>query len=138
MCCRFYQGLDYNAQTFIKKLIMRKIFLFVSIWMLTAFTISDGPVPSYVYSGYKVTSAGTAEVELQFSDLPTSQSVKTLVYVQVDASNSGTIQFSAGRDITASYNAYAAGAKIPVSVYNGYYNLRYKASASSQSFTVTH
>lgn len=103
-----------------------------------AFTVPGELPPTYIYSGYVVTSSGTSEVELEFTDLPKSSTTKVLVYIQVDADNSGTIQFSSGRTITASFAACDPGQKVPMTITNGYFNLRYKASASSQSFTVTH
>jgi hypothetical protein len=115
---------------------MKKIFVLLSI-VLMAFT-ADVPVPTFIYSGYTVTSSGTSEVELEFTDLPKSSTSKILVYIQVDDDNSGTVQFSSGRTITASFAAYDAGAKVPITITNGYFNLRYKASGASQSFTVTH
>lgn len=116
---------------------MKKLFFLISFLALCAFA-SDMPVPTVVYAGYVVTSSGTTEVELQFSDLSTFSSVHTLVYVQTASTNSGTIQFSAGHTIDANYAAWPAGSRIPITISNGYRNLRYKASASSQSFYVTH
>lgn len=112
------------------------IFLISVLFLLCAFKSDD--TPTYIYSGYVVTSSGTSEVELQFSDLAVSQIVKTLIYVQVSEDNSGTLQFSSGRTITSDFSTYSAGAKIPLTITNGYYNLRYKASGASQVFSVTH
>jgi hypothetical protein len=116
---------------------MKKILFLIALSVMSfAFTVDDDI--DYIYSGYVVTSAGDSEVVLQFSDLAQSQTTKTLLYIQLDADNSGTIQFSAGQTITASFAAYDPGDRVPITICNGYTNLRYKASGASQSFTVTH
>jgi len=95
-------------------------------------------VPVTVYSGNLITSSGTTEVELQFGDLPTNNSPSMVVYIQVASTNSGTIQFSVGRTIDGSYTAWPAGSQISMSITNGLKNLRYKASATNQKFSITH
>jgi hypothetical protein len=120
---------------YMKKLILC-LLLFVAI--VASATPAVAPVPVTIYSGYSITSAGSTEVELQFGDIATVNATKTTVYVQVASGNSGTIQFSVGREVDASHAAYAAGSKIPITITNGTRNLRYKASAASQTFTVTH
>lgn len=114
---------------------MKKLFIVLLLFAICGFSYT--PVPTVVYSGYVITSSGTTEVELQFSDLIVSSN-KTLVYIQVDAANSGTVQFSVGKTIDASHQLYAASTKVPISITNGVHNLRYKASASSQKFSVSH
>lgn len=116
---------------------MKHLF-FIFVFVAFGFTVYEPFVPVTVYSGNVITSSGTTEIELQFGDLPTSSAIKTMVYIQVASGNSGTIQFSVGKTIDATYQAYAAGSKIPINISNGYKNLRYKASASSQSFSITH
>ncbi len=92
-------------------------------------------VPTYINVGDKITSAGTSEIELQFNNVIGSGS--QTIYIIVDSGNTGTIQFSVGTAITGNSQPYAAGAKIPLTIINGLYNLRYKASAASNSFSVT-
>ena len=94
------------------------------------------PVPTYINVGEKVTSAGTSAIELQFNNVIGSYYGQQL-YILVDSGNSGTIKFSVGGAPTANAQPYAAGAKIPISIINGSYNLWYQASAASQSFSVT-
>ena len=91
-----------------------------------------------IYSGNKVTLANTTEVDLEFGDLVDSQAKETLLYIRVDADNSGTIQFAAGRAITDDDQPFAAGITVPITVRDGFRNLRAKASAGGQSFCVTH
>ena len=117
---------------------MKKLILLVSLVLILASFTTVNPVPITVYSGYAITSSGSTEVEIQFGDLSDIANVKTMIYVQVDAGNSGTIQFSVGRAINASSQPYAAGSRIPIGIINGTKNLRYKASGSGQTFSVTH
>ena len=130
---------------------MKKLFIalyFIGLILLIYDTLTNdtksaiaSPAPIYddlTCSGCKVVSTGSSEKELQFVDLQTATRMDKLIYIQVDADNSGTIQFSAGRSITSAFVAYPAGAKVPITIRNGFDNLRYKASGSGQEFSVTH
>ncbi len=112
---------------------MKKYLLILSIFFLCSFDVPV--VPTSINIGEKITSAGTSDVELQFRNVYGSPF--QTIYIIVDASNNGTIQFSSGIDVPAANQPYAAGSKIIMTIMNGTYNLHYKASASSQSFSVT-
>jgi hypothetical protein len=102
---------------------------------LLSFTVFQ---PTTIKIGEKVTSAGTSEVVVQLNYVrPNVQNGSQLIYVQLDPNNSGTIQFSVGEAIVAGHYAWPASSKFPITIKNGVANLRYKASASSQSFVVT-
>lgn len=116
---------------------MKQLLITLTLILSLGFTYAP-PVPTTIYSGNLITSAGTTEVELQFGDLPTNNPPQTVVYIQVSSANSGTIQFSIGKTIDGTYTAWSAGAQIPMTITNGLKNLRYKASASGQKFSVTH
>lgn len=85
--------------------------------------------------GEKITSADTVQVEVQLNVVRAG--VTQLIYITVDASNSGTIQFAVGEVINEDNYPWPAGSKIPITIKNGKSNLRYKASAASQSFVIT-
>lgn len=95
------------------------------------------PVPIFINNGDKITSSGTTEVELEFNDDQVYTRPSQVVYIKLDDANTGTIQFSVGTTVTASHQAWAAGTKFPITVKNGVKNLRYKASATGQSFVIT-
>jgi hypothetical protein len=106
------------------------------IFLTLVFLCSFSPVPpTYIYVGDKVTSTGTTAVELQFYNVIGSS--PQLIYIIVDESNTGTIQFSVGNEPGANAQPYAAGERIPITIINGTKNLYYKASAASNSFSVT-
>ena len=117
---------------------MKKLFIILSLVFLVALSGSRPVYDDLTCSGCKTVSTGSSEKELQFVDLQTATRMDRLIYIQVDADNSGTIQFSAGRSITSAFVAYPAGAKVPLTIRNGFDNLRYKASGSGQEFSVTH
>ncbi len=116
---------------------MKKL-LFIPFIFLALGLSPRPPVPVTVYSGNEITSSGTTEVELQFGDLATNNPPNTVVFIQVSSSNSGTIQFSVNRTIDGTYTAWAASSQIPMTITNGLRNLRYKASASGQKFSISH
>lgn len=116
---------------------MKKILLF----LLLIVTVSYGA--TFIDSGDIVTSVNSTAVELQFRNTygnPASQ----VVCIVTDSTNTGTIQFQvapAGTPVAvlswSAKQAYPCCWRIPITIVNGKYNLYYKASAGSQSFTVT-
>jgi hypothetical protein len=113
---------------------MKKLFLISALFILSSFA----PLaPTLINNGDKITSAGTTEVELEFNDDQVNTRPFQTVYITIDDANTGTIQFSVGTAIDADHKAWGAGAKIVFTVRNGVKNLRYKASAASQSFVIT-
>lgn len=114
---------------------MKKILVILSLLCLSFLPVP--PTPTYVYIGDKITSAGTSDIELQFYNSTVMYSGPQLIYIIVDSGNSGTIQFSVGVSVQSSAQPYAAGSRVPMTIYNGVQNLHYKASGASQSFSVT-
>lgn len=128
----------YSRQQ-LKNKYMNKIKLYavaiVAITLLLSCTLFQ---PTTIKVGEKVTSAGTTEIIVQLNYVrPNVQNGSQLIYVQLDPANSGTIQFSVGEAIVAGHYAWPASSKFPITIKNGIANLRYKASATSQSFVVT-
>jgi hypothetical protein len=120
---------------------MKKYVLFFVL--IASFAFVDKAPAALVTADYAsdITSAGTAEVEIQFN-APTLSTSWHTVYIFVNGSNTGTIQFTrqikGGADIiVAGHHPFEAGDKVPITIQNGVYNLRYKASAAGQKFCVT-
>lgn len=94
--------------------------------------------------GDEVTSSGSSETLITYTDpIGVSSNAPVTLYITLDANNSGTVQFSKGSSVGASAKAHAAGAKFPFTVRSTtssgavIVQLRYKASATGQKFTVT-
>lgn len=110
------------------------LILFVALFCLTAFSTPLADIT--IDCGETVTSSGTDVIEVEFTHMIKTD--WTNIYIHVDADNSGTIQFAVGKSDMTGQEAVVAGAKIPLKVRNGKYNLYYKASGASQSFFVTY
>jgi hypothetical protein len=94
--------------------------------------------------GDEVTSSGTSETVITYTDpIGVGANAPVTLYITLNSSNSGTIQFSKGSSVGASARAFAAGEKVPFTVRSTtssgsvVVQLRYKASATNQKFTVT-
>lgn len=85
--------------------------------------------------GEKVTSADTVQVQVKVPNF--SMPSTRMIYIQVDPTNSGTIQFSVGEVINDDFYAWPAGSRIPITIQSGRNELRYKASGAGQSFVIT-
>lgn len=115
---------------------MKKFAGLFFLFTLFLLTYSNASAQTVVRVGEQITLADTVQVEFEL-DVVKPPSTYQVIYVFVDAENSGTIQFSAdGRKINDDQYPFPAGSKFPVTIKNGRMNLRAKASGASQTFTI--
>lgn len=127
--------------------IIRKLFCYAFLIGLTSLAISTCFAQPALIKNFQLISAAdtvTHEVEFITAFVPQTYYNPQTVYIQVDSTNTGTIKFCVAltnsfRPITpaAQFKSYGAGARIPVTIRNGIYNLFYKASASGNKFSIT-
>lgn len=110
---------------------MKKLIVFlIAVTALSASILVD-----LAKIGQKITSSGTSEVVLQFTNLKPPNGTSHFVYIQTLSTNTDSIQFSGDVAIADSLYSWPANSRIPITINNR--QLRYKAGASNQSFVVT-
>lgn len=118
---------------------MKKLLILILALLLSAIYISHCNAQTYVRDFQNVTASDTVTHELQF--VKSFEDLQT-VYILVDSANTGTVKFAVDLHgtrypVRSTSKAYGAGARIPVTIRNGLYNLFYKASASGNKFSMT-
>lgn len=124
--------------------IAKKLFCYALLIALITFSVSTCFAQTVVYNFESITAADTVthEIEFQTSFQVQAYYAPQTVYIQVDSANTGTVKFAVALTgtplpIRSRFKAYGAGARIPVTIRNGLYNLFYKASASGNKFSLT-
>lgn len=114
------------------------------IYLFAFLCASIAHAQTTVYNFESITAADTVTVEIEFQISNQVQAYYSpqIVYIQLDSANTGTIQFAVAltgtpTPVRSRFKAYGAGARVPVTIRNGLYNLFYKASAAGNSFSIT-
>lgn len=121
---------------------MKRITFFLIAILIALVCVGTCKAQTTVYNGQQITASDTVTVELEFSNVLYEPA--QVIYIQVDSANTGTIKFTVERTGTSTpikpagiFKSWGAGARIPMTIDNGKYNLFYKASASGNAFTIT-
>lgn len=121
---------------------MKRFITFFLLFILALVCYNQCRAQTVVYNGQRIVASDTVTTEIEFFNV-TYTPVQT-VFIQVDSANTGTIKFTVSRTgniqpITPAgrYKSFGPGARIPITINNGLYNLFYKASAAGNSFTIT-
>jgi len=121
---------------------MKRLLILILAVLLTSVYVAHCQTAVYNFENITAADTATHEIEFQTSWQVQAYYAPQTVYIQIDSANTGTIQFAVAQTgtqypVRSRFKTYGPGARIPVTIRNGLYNLFYKASASGNSFSLT-
>lgn len=127
---------------------MKKIIFYIALIFVTSCSVSTCFAQTIVYNFDNIGVADTITHEIEFATSGNPQvyypQSLTVVTIECDSANTGTIQFATALTGTpntrlgwGNKKTYGPGARKIVTIRNGLYNLFYKKTQTSDKFNIT-